>query len=98
MARALDGAIAARTPRRAPIIRTIAHTVVTMDQRPLKLPMRAVLFDVLGAILCAAGLYGVLNPGRWPTLVALALIVVGVAFMAYGMTVILARIRAASRR
>lgn len=69
-----------------------------MDQPPLKLPMRAVLADVLGAMLCAAGLYGVLTPGHVSGLFASVLIVVGIALMVYGMATIFARIRAASRR
>lgn len=69
-----------------------------MDQPPLKLPVRAVLADVLGAVLCAAGLYGVLNPGHVSGLVALVLIVAGIALMVYGLATILARIRTASRR
>lgn len=69
-----------------------------MDQRPLKLPMRAVLLDVIGALLCAIGFHGALSPGRLPAFLAYALIVVGVALMLYGMVQILARIRAASRR
>lgn len=69
-----------------------------MDQRPLRLPLRAVMLDVLGAMLCAAGLYGVLNPARLPGWVSFAMITVGVALMGYGLAVIFARIRAASRR
>lgn len=69
-----------------------------MDQPPLKLPVRAVLADVIGAVLCAAGLYGVLNPGHVSGLVAVVLIVVGIALMVYGLATILARIRVASRR
>lgn len=69
-----------------------------MDQPPLKLPVRAVLADVIGAVLCAAGLYGVLNPGHVSGLVAVVLIVVGIALMVYGLATILARVRVASRR
>ncbi len=79
-------------------MRDTLHSIVAMDQRPLKLPLRAVVLDVLGALLCATGLYGVLNPGSLPGFLPFALIVVGIALMGYGMVVILSRIRDASRR
>ncbi len=67
---------------------------------PLKIPLKAVLIDIVGALLCGGGVYGlVVGDGatRMHVAVAVLLIVTGLGLMGYAMTRILLRIREASR-
>lgn len=67
---------------------------------PLKIPLKAVLIDIVGALLCGGGVYGLVGdagPTKMHVALAVMLIVTGVGLMGYAMTRILLRIREASR-
>ncbi len=67
---------------------------------PLKIPLKAVLIDIVGALLCGGGVYGLMvddGATRMNVAVAVLLIVIGVGLMGYAMLCILLRIREASR-
>ncbi len=68
---------------------------------PLKIPLKSVLINIVGALLCGAGVYGLVadNPAnRMHWLIAALLIVAGVCLMGYAMVRILVRMRDSSRR
>ncbi|MFN0301197.1 MAG: hypothetical protein ACKVQU_12700 [Burkholderiales bacterium] len=68
---------------------------------PLKIPLKAVLIDIVGALLCGGGVYGLVaedGATRMNVAVAVLLIVAGLGLMGYAMMRILLRIREASRR
>jgi hypothetical protein len=68
--------------------------------RPLKIPVKTVLINIVGALFCGAGVYGFMAPNgsapmHWA--VSALLIISGIILMGYAMVRILLRIRAASR-
>jgi hypothetical protein len=68
-----------------------------MSDRPIKIPLRAVLIDLIGALLCALGIYALLVAQAVPWLLAVALIVLGIALMLYGMITLVRRLREQQR-
>ena len=68
--------------------------------RPLKIPVKMVLIDIVGALLCGVGVYSLMasdGTARMHAAVAALLMVSGIVLMGYAMLRILLRIRAASR-
>jgi hypothetical protein len=71
------------------------------NEAPLKLPLSAVLLDLLGAVLCGFGVYGLFvtdGPITFTPAAAIALVVIGVALMAYSLVAIMRSAREAARR
>ncbi len=68
---------------------------------PLKIPLKSVFINVVGALLCGAGVYGLVADNaakRMHWLIAAVLIVAGVGLMGYAMVRIMVRMRDSSRR
>ncbi len=65
----------------------------------IKIPLKAVLINVGGALLCGAGVYGLVDDGatKMHAAVAILLMVAGVGFMGYAMMRIVLRMRESSR-
>jgi hypothetical protein len=71
---------------------------------PVRIPMRLLLLDVVGALVTGLGFYGVIEPAaatKLPFLaspgVAVALVVIGIGLMGYALGGILANVRRAAR-
>jgi hypothetical protein len=64
--------------------------------RPLKIPIKAVLINVVGALACGVGVSGLAAADErfaMHTAIAVALIIAGIAMMGYAMVRILLRMR-----
>jgi len=63
---------------------------------PLRIPLKAVLIDVIGALLCGYGVYGLVEPdgaGAPPQAAAIAFAAVGAGLMIHALLTIMRRIR-----